>query len=338
MTITASRSTSTLAGFIGGGRLWIGHAASARKYEGAVPREDALELLSFPIVEGAIHSVVITEDGVDDIIDETRKSIIRLDTRETFGIFKQGYKPHPYPQWLVENVDILLDGGMKIGTVALTNGGARAMLQAELPEDRIATAPGAEPVRNRPHISAMTSLDGSIASTYGIGTRVLACENELSLAGFRGLVKGFTRFQKTRHTSGSLGRVLEVREALGLVAEEIGDAFDQQFRELVSQVVTDRQFDEIVRAYTGIDAAKEGRSKTMAQQKVDALNDLWTNDLRAAPWRGSLYGVLATFNTAQHHVFGADKGRDDRNNDRVIKDEWAKFDTNVLALANSVIG
>lgn len=337
MTITASQTTSTLAGFINGGRTWIGHAEEAHTYEGAVPREDALALLSFPVVEGSVHSVVITDDGVDDIIDETRKSIIRLDTRDTFGIFKTGYKPHLYPQWLVENVDLLLDGGLAIGTVALTNGGARAILQAEMPEDRIATAPGAQPVPNRPHISAMTSLDGSIATTYGIGTRVLICENELSLAGFRSLARGFSRLRKIRHTSGSLGRALEVRESLGLIAEEIGDAFDAEFRELVSQYVSDAQFNEIVKAYTGVDKAKEGRSKTIAQQKVDALTTLWKDDERAAPWRHSKYGVLAAFNTAAHHVFGADKGRTERNHDRVIKDEWAKFDQGVLALVDSII-
>lgn len=336
MTITASQSTSTLAGFMNGGRAWIGHAEAAQTYEGAVPRQDALDLLSFPVVEGQIHSVVITDDGVDDIIDETRKTIIRLDTRETFGVFKNGYKIHPYPQWLVENVDLLLDGGMKIGTVALTKGGARALLQAEMPEDRIATAPGAEPVPNRPHISAMTSLDGSIATTYGIGTKVLICENELSLAGFRGLVRSFTAFQKTRHTSGSLNRVLEVRQALGLVAEEIGDAFDQEFRELMAQHVSDAKFRDVVNAYTGVEKAKEGRSKTMAQGKVDALTTLWRNDNRVAPWRNSAYGVLAAFNTAAHHVFGSDKGRVERNQERVIQDEWAKFDTNVLALLASV--
>jgi hypothetical protein len=46
--------------------------------------------------------------------------------------------------------------------------------------------------------------------------------------------------------------------------------------------------------------------------------------------------VLAAFNTAQHHVFGSDKGRTERNHDRIIQDEWAKFDTNVLALLASV--
>lgn len=336
MSITASRSTSTLAGFISGGRTWIGHAEEAHKYEGAVPRQDAVDLLSFPVVEGSIHSVVITEDGVDDIIDESRKSIIRLDTRETFGVFKQGYKPHLYPKWLVENVDLLLDGGLAIGTVALTNGGARAILQAEMPEDRIATAPGANPVPHRPHISAMTSLDGSIATTYGIGTRVLICENELSLAGFRSLAKGFSRFTKIRHTSGSLGRALEVRENLGIVAEEIGDAFDEQFRTLVAEYVSDAKWDEFVKAYTGVDKAKEGRSKTMAQGKADALNTLWRSDERAAPWKNSAYGVLAAANTAQHHVFGADKGRVERNQNRVIQDEWAKFDTSVLSILASV--
>lgn len=336
VTITASQSTSTLAGFMSGKRSWIGHADEAATYPGAVPRQDALELLSFPVIEGEIHSVVITEDGVDDIIDETRKSIIRLDTRQTFGIFKSGYKVHPYPEWLVDNVDILLDGGLEIGTVALTKGGARAMLQAELPEDRIATAPGAEPVPNRPHLTAATSLDGSIATVYGIGTRVLICENELSLAGFRGFVRGFTSFQKIRHTSNSLHRAGEVRENLGLVVEQIGDAFDEEFRSLVSQYVSDAKWNEVIKAYTGVEKAKEGRSKTIAENKVSALNNLWFNDERAAPWRNSAYGVLAAFNTANHHVFGSDKGRTERNQDRIIQDEWAKFDSNVLRLLETV--
>lgn len=338
MTITASRSTSTLAGFMKG-RTWIGHAAEAHKYEGAVPREDALELLSFPVGESEdISARIITDYGVHIATDTTRKAIVRLDTDAVFGIFKQGYKPHLYPEWLVENVDVLLDGGLSIGTVALTQGGARAMLQAEMPEDRIATAPGAEPVANRPHLTAATSLDGSIATVYGIGTKVIICENELSLAGFRGLVRGFQSFTKIRHTSGSLSRAGEVRANLGLVVEEIGDAFDREFRELVAQHVSDSKWNEIVDAYTG--RRKIGltdRSRHMAERKGQELDNLWRNDNRAAPWKNSAYGVLAAFNTAAHHVFGADKNRTERNQDKVIKDEWAKFDSSVLALIDSVV-
>lgn len=335
MSITASRTTSTLAGFIGE-RTWIGHAEAAEKYDGAVPREDAIKLLSFPVQEFLPKVPVITDDGVTEITDEAHKGILRVDTGEVFSYFKPGYKVHRYPEWLVENVDILLDGGLVIETVALTKGGARALMQAAMPEERIATAPGAEPVKNRPHISAMTSLDGSIATAYGIGTKVLDCENELSLAGFRSLVKGMSRLTKIRHTSGSLSRALEVRESLGLIAEEIGDAFDHEFRALMAKHISDARFDEIIRGYTGVDNAKEGRSKTMAEGKMRVLNHLWRDDERAAPWRNSAYGVLATFNTAAHHYFGADKGRWERNLDRTIKDDWAKFDANVLNMLELV--
>lgn len=332
---TSIRTTSTLAGFVKD-RQWIGHANDRQTFDGPVPRSEALALLDIPIAEGVVSSTVLTPTGVDTIEDPSRKSIVRLDTRQTFGIFSQGYKVHPYPEWLVSAVDLLLDGGLEIGTVAMTKGGARAFLQAELPDTRMATAPGAEPLGHRPHITAATSMDGSIATTYGIGSRVLICENELSLAGVRSFVKGFTSFQKIRHTSQSLNRVAEIRQNLGLVVEEIGDAFDLQFRQLAEQYVSDAKFNEIVRSFSGVDKAKEGRGLTIAEGKVRVLTDMWRNDERVAPWRNNGYGVLAAFNTAAHHAFGSDKGREDRNNDRIIQDKWAEVDAGALRLLATV--
>lgn len=334
-TTTKAPVTATLAGFIND-RVWIGHAEQRKTFEGSVPRDEALAFLDIPVQEFNPQVPILTPDGVKIVVDEGHKGILRTDTEEVFKYFKPGYKMHRFPEWLVNNVDVLLDGGLGIGTVALTKGGARAFVQAELPEGRIATAPGAEPVKHSPHITAATSLDGSIATTYGIGSRKWICENEMSLAGWRSMVSSFSAFTKIRHTSGSLVRIGEVRSNLGFVVEEIGDAFDQEFRELVAQHVSDQKFAEILAAYSGVDKAKEGRSKTIAQGKVDALTNLWVNDQRVAPWRNSAYGVLAAFNTAAHHVFGADKGRAERNNDRIVTDEWAKFDSGVLSLIESV--
>ena len=141
---------------------------------------------------------------------------------------------------------------------------------------------------------------------------------------------------KVRHTSQSLGRIGEVRANLGLVAEQVDGEFDKEFRELVSEYVTDAKFNEIVKAYTGVDKAKEGRSKTIAENKVGVLNNLWRNDERAASWRNSMYGVLATFNTAHQYEFGADKGRVERNQRQLIDGTREKFDANILELARSI--
>ena len=332
---TKTINTQTLAGFMKG-RRWIGHADEAQTFDGAVPREEALRLLSYPLAEASLTATVLTEDGVQTIEMPDRKAIVRTDTGVAFGVFKQGYQIHQPAEWCLNYVDMLLDGGLEIATVAVVNAGARVLLQAQMPDTRVATAPGAEPVKHRPWLSVATSHDGTIATTYGVGTRLLICENELSLRGFQGLVRDLNSVYKVRHTSQSLGRIGEVRANLGLVAEQVDGEFDKEFRELVSEYVSDAKFNEIVKAFTGFDKAKEGRSKTIAENKVGVLNNLWRNDERAASWRNSMYGVLATFNTAHQYEFGADKGRVERNQRQLIDGTREKFDANILELARSI--
>ena len=332
---TKTINTQTLAGFMKG-RRWIGHADEAQTFDGAVPRSEALRLLSYPLAEASLTATVLTEDGVQTIEMPDRKAIVRTDTGVAFGVFKQGYQIHQPAEWCLNYVDMLLDGGLEIATVAVVNAGARVLLQAQMPDTRVATAPGAEPVKHRPWLSVATSHDGTIATTYGVGTRLLICENELSLRGFQGLVRDLNSVYKVRHTSQSLGRIGEVRANLGLVAEQVDGEFDKEFRELVSEYVTDAKFNEIVKAYTGVDKAKEGRSKTIAENKVAVLNNLWRNDERAASWKNSMYGVIAAFNTAHQYEFGADKGRVERNQRQLIDGTREKFDANILELARSI--
>lgn len=335
MNTTTKNTTATLAGFMKG-RRWIGHADEALTFDGGVPREEALRLLSYPLAEASLTATVLTEDGVQTIEMPDRKAIVRTDTGVAFGVFKQGYQIHQPAEWCLNYVDMLLDGGLEIATVAVVNAGARVLLQAQMPDTRVATAPGAEPVKHRPWLSVATSHDGTIATTYGVGTRLLICENELSLRGFQGLVRDLNSVYKVRHTSQSLGRIGEVRANLGLVAEQVDGEFDKEFRELVSEYVTDAKFNEIVKAYTGVDKAKEGRSKTIAENKVAVLNNLWRNDERAASWKNSMYGVIAAFNTAHQYEFGADKGRVERNQRQLIDGTREKFDANILELARSI--
>lgn len=328
---------NTLIGFTDKrGNAWHYREGNNNHFAGAVPEERALALLSYPVAEGTVTSTVIGQDDdgfptVLSVEDPTRKAIVRVDTQSILGIFKQGYQMHQPRQWCLENLDLILSGGLQIGSVVVLKGGAVAAVQAELPESRIATAPGAEPVEYRPFVTAATSFDGSIATTYGRGAQVVVCDNTLSVA-----LRNFDAVTKIRHTRFSLNRVGEIRTNLALVVEEAGDTFDAQFQALASQSVTDAKFAAIVDAFTGESTAKEGRSKTIAQNKAKVLNNLWRNDTRVAPWRGSAYGVLAAFNTAAHHEFGADKTRLERNQQRVIEGEWDKIDSNILNLLATV--
>lgn len=330
-------SENTLIGFTEArGAAWHYREGNDNHFPGAVPEERALALLSYPVVEGTVTSTVIDqdEDGFPTILsieDPTRKAIVRTDTQTILGIFKQGYQMHQPRQWCLENLDLILSGGLQIGSVVVLKGGAVAAVQAELPESRVATAPGAEPVEYRPFVTAATSFDGSIATTYGRGAQVVVCDNTLSVA-----LRSFDAVTKIRHSRFSLNRVGEIRTNLALVVEQAGDAFDAQFEALASQVVTDAKFAAIVDAFTGESRAKEGRSKTIAENKAKVLTNLWRNDNRVAPWKNSAYGVLAAFNTAAHHEFGADKTRLERNQQRVVEGKWDEMDSNILQMLASV--
>lgn len=310
------------------GNAWHWREGTKNHFPGAIPVERVIDLIDIPLAEFTITAQRITEDGVQTVEIPDRKAIVRTDTGQAFGIFKQGYQIHGYDEWLREGLDLITDGGLDLSSAVLLKGGAVAAVQGELTDTREA----AEGVKHRPFITAATSCDGSLATTYLVGTQVVVCDNTLSVA----LKTAETRV-KVRHSAHSLRQVGNVRNALGLAVEEAGDAFDEQVKALTSEYVSDERWNEFVKAYTGVEKANEGRGKTMAEGKVGILNRLWTFDERVAPWRNNAYGVLAAVNTAMHHEFSV-KGmeRAERNMLRTVTDEWSTIDAATLELLATV--
>jgi len=318
------------------GKAWHYLEGYDNHFEGAIPVDRVESLLNIPLVEGPVTTHIELGGETIWIRDENRKAIVRTDTQTILGLFKSGYQIHQYDEWLRQNLDLILDGGLQFGSAILLRGGAVAAVQVELPETRVADGgKGAEPVKHRPHVTAATSSDGSMASTYMRGTRIWVCDNTLTYAlGEKDALK-----VKVRHSSNSLARVGEVRRSLALEVESAGDEFDALVRELTERYVTDQKFGEVVKAYTGVDKAPEGRSKTIATNKQDALLTLWKDDERVAPWRNTAWGVLAAFNTADHHIF-SQKGnvakRAERNALRELSGDREQYDGNVLRMLETV--
>jgi phage/plasmid-like protein (TIGR03299 family) len=288
-----------------------------------------LSLLDIPLAEASLTATVLTDDGVQVISIDDRKAIVRTDTGVAFGIFKQNYPIHGYADWCHNALEEITGSGLQVGSAILLKQGAVAAVQAELEETRTA----AEGVKHRPWITAATSSDGSMATTYLLGTQVWVCDNTLALA----LAEKDALRVKIRHTANSRDRRHEVRYNLGLQVEQIGDAFDAEIARLTSQYVSDSTWNEFVKSYTGVETAKDGRSKTMAETKVSILNKMWRIDERVAPWKNSAYGVVAAVNTAVHHEFSV-KGmeRVERNMLRTLGGEWDQLDAGVLRILASV--
>ena len=311
------------------GVAWHHREGANNHFAGAVPAERVLQLLDIPLAEASLTGTIITADGVQTIPIDDRKAIVRTDTGVAFGIFKQQYPIHGYSEWTHDALVKITGSGLNVGSAILLKQGAVAAVQAELDETREA----AEGVKHRPHITAATSCDGSLATTYLLGTQIWVCDNTLSLAlGEKDALK-----VKIRHTANSANRVDSVKYELGFMVEQIGDAFDAEIKKLTSEYVSDETWNAFVKAYTNVEIAKPGRSKTMAETKVSILNKMWRLDERVAPWKNSAYGVVAAVNTAVHHEFSV-KGmeRVERNALRSLEGEWDSVDGGALRLLASV--
>lgn len=326
-------NTETLIGYTSKrGNAWHYRAdlqgEESNHYERAIPVEDVRRrLFSWTPQSAPLQTVLLDEDGVSTITDPTRQVIIRPDTKTILGVFKQGYRIHEYDEWLTRNVEAILDADLAIGSAGLLKGGAVAWVQVEM-EDTIETCG----VEFRPFLTAATSLDGSLATTYQVGSQVVVCDNTLSAA----MGERIERV-KIRHSRNSLGRISEARDALNIV-HQVGDEFAAAVEALTAEVVTETRWADFLDAYTGRkDDHGSKQAQRNATEKADALANLWRNDNRVAPWAGTAYGVVAAVNTYAHHlapVRGADRAT--RNTERAVMGRVDALDTETLRVLATV--
>lgn len=295
-------------------------------YPTAIPTEDVYRrLFHWSPIEAEVHAVAITEDGVLNVTDPTRKAIVRSDTGAILGVFGSGYQVHPYGEWLVRNVESILDADLQIGSAGLLRGGAVAWVQVEMEETL-----NVEGVEFRPFLTAATSLDGSLASTYITGAQVVVCDNTLSAA-----LGNFDNRIKIKHSRHSLGKIADVRDALQII-HSIGDSFTAQVQQLIDETVSPSRWDQFVAKFTAPTTAGT-RAARNAEDKAAALSRLYHHDDRVSPWAGTAYGVLAAVNTWTHHelgIRGADRAT--RNTERVIAGKVDQLDRDTLAVLATV--
>lgn len=290
-------------------------------YPGAIPRDDITgQLFDWVPAEGTFETTWTDEAGQSrHTEDPDRKVLVHPRTGKVIAPFKDGYRVHGYQEWLLQNLELLLDSGeLGIGSAGLLRGGGQAWLQAEMPETIVNDATGAG---FRPFISAATSCDGTLSSTYFTGTTLVICDNTMraGLAEADGKVK-------VRHSVNSLSRKVEaVRGALNLVYEA-ADAFGSELEELSRVDVSDAAWRKFLDIHAGELPAEEGRARSLNISRRNALNLYYRNDKRN-PWTMTGLGVLQAVSLYDQHgktVRGV--SRAERNMDNVIRGEHDKSD------------
>lgn len=305
--------------------------SESNHYPGAIPAEDVKRRLFYwEPVEAKLQ--IVFPDG-SEITDSERKAIVRPDTKDIFGIFKNGYQIHGYVESLMNEIENIIDDTIQIGSAGLLRKGAQAWVQVEADKNWVTP----EGVEFRPHILAATSLDGSLATTYGRSVVNTVCDNTMSAAlGSMGDQK-----IKVKHTRYSKARIQDAREALQIV-HDVGDAFAAQVSELCNITVTDADWEKFLDEINPI-PEEDGRGKTRAQNKRDILTGMWESDNRVSPWRNNAWGVVQAVNTYDHWengVHGEDENpnaRNERNMTRAIKGGVDTMDKDTLETLKSVL-
>jgi phage/plasmid-like protein (TIGR03299 family) len=290
----------------------------------AEPRRVAVEVPAADFME-ATH---FADDGAPMkwVVQTDRQGMVRSDDQTVMGLFKDGYKPHQYDEWLLQNVATILDDDLSISAAGLLRKGAQAWVEVSVPET-MATPEG---VSFRPNLLAVTSFDGSLATCYKRTVQLTVCDNTMRAA----LGEKGQQF-KVKHSRNSLNRVSEVREALNIV-HTMADDFAAQVAELCEWVVTDDEFVKIIEQLAPKTEDMAAAAKTRAENKQHALWQLWRTDERVQPWAGSAFGVVQAVNTYEHHVAnvrGAD--RVERNMEKAVRGFFDDLDANTLALVGA---
>lgn len=296
-------------------------------FEGPVPEQVARDLIGWEPLEAPVTATFLSADGVTTVTDQTKKMYVNPVTMQSVGVTGTRHKAHNYAETLIDVPEILADGKLGIGSVGTLNKGGRAFVQYELGENVEAV----KDVKFRPFLTAATSLDGSLATTFLTGTQVVVCDNTLSMA----LSESGRGEYRVRHTTNSRVNVHDARQALGLI-ERAADDFQELVKKLTSEVVTDAKWKRFLEAAVPI-PEKDGHSRTLAENKVHDLDLLWREDERVAPWKNSAWGVLAATNTWSNHFSTVrNVSRDERRIQKLIDGAFAKNDHLTLELLATV--
>lgn len=307
-------STNTLIGFTSKrGNAWHYREGDKNHYAEEIPVEDVLSrLFSWTAQETPLYTPPVFEGDSYQPVPGF-KSITRSDTGAVLGIFKDRYQIHQYEQWLIDNLAALLDAELKIGSAGLLSGGAKAWVSVETP-DNIVTPEG---VAFRPSFIGVTSMDGSLATTYKDVQQIVVCDNTMHAA-LREAGGGTTT--KIRHTAKSIGKIASAREAMGIMFDT-ADEFSREVAQLCNTPFSSGKFEELVEGMFPIaEDEKSARVITIQTRKRGDMYGLWNADERVTPWAGTAFGAWQAVNTYQHHVADVRKGaaRAERNMLRTV--------------------
>ena len=279
-------------------------------YEAAIPVEDVhSRMLSWEAQEADVAvKLYVTEGdyhGQDEggyfrwVADNDRKAIVRADNEAIFMYpGRDSYQMHGYMPVLEQCGKITDSGELGIASAFIMDKGAVFVANMELPDD-ITTEQG---ITHRVKLMVSTSMNGRFATQWKISDEFAVCSNSFNLN-----LSGKGNEFRVKHTSKSLGKIGDARNALGLVykaAEEY-----TKFLDAMTKVdVTPANFQAIMDGLFTMPVAQMVNGKvtnqaaiTRMDNKRDQLLTMYATNPMVKPFHGTLFGAFQAWSTWNQH-------------------------------------
>ena len=309
---------------------------------------------SVPEYKGVIRSDKLIECYLEDRMEFASETVMNV-ASSTFAT-------DSLAEVLIDNTAQIMDespGDLVVTGAGVLKWGKVGYLEVSVPETFHNKLTG---IDYRPNLLGSTSFDGSVATRWDRTVTNVVCDNThqyaLSQSG------AATGSFKTRRTKNFSELLKGAREALGLIDDTKTD-FDTAIEEWAKVPVTDANFIDWMDIIVPIPELKEKlvtiksiqgevqvpkistNALTIAMNKRDQLEDLWNNDSRVSPWKGTKLGIVQLGNTWNHH-FAVTKGaksmdgnklraRVEGNMLKVMDGTFAKADTKFIDAIDKVL-
>jgi len=304
-------NSNTLIGYTDDhGNAWHFDGASDNQFTGPVPIQRVADLFDWQAELTDVY-VDTNMESPEMTLVEGKKAIMHSGTGDVFNIVSNRYEVHQYNDWLLENVQSILDvadGDLTIGSAGLLRGGGQAWVQVRPPET---VQIGGDDML--PWILATTSHDGSLTTQYKGQRQRTVCDNTLAIA----LGERTAEF-RIKHLRGSSAKLGEARQALDIIYTAQSE-FDLEIERMMNTSFSNDQFkmltDTIVPDIAPVidDDGKISNERSMSNrfQTVVDLKSLWLNDDRVGDYHGTVWGAKQAHNTWFHwnrtHGTGGDE-------------------------------
>jgi hypothetical protein len=283
-------------------------------FEGAVPIERVRdELFGFRVTRVPYRYLWNQNLKTDD----KSFAVVREDTGELMARVSAKYEVHQYSDWLLDlPAEILKSSDLVIAEAATFDRGRWASIRLRVPDTLVSAT-----VDYQPELYVTTSHNKSHASKFKALVLILVCSN--GLMALENLTKTVYHLKGQDEAKRQIGKVLELFTATQ-------KRFDELIAKLVEAPATELLLVEIAKALFGIkDTAGERDSK---HPKLEKVLDLYHNDHRCVPWKGTKFGVFQALSTYDHYFTRSDGVRWAKNSRGIAYGGREKTDQKILKL------